>query len=154
MKLLIPMILPAILLASLSAQDPTAPRQVPLPTSKVLNTPSPGRIGSTNSFPATIAVSPDGQYAALLNHGYGTQQSQAQQSIAILNLRSNQLTDFPDARLAESAHQSYFLGLAFGSDGTRLYASIGSITDPTGTKPGNTGSPEISTGCSRHSASQ
>ncbi len=139
MKLLIPMILPAILLASLSAQDPTAPRQVPLPTSKVLNTPSPGRIGSTNSFPATIAVSPDGQYAALLNHGYGTQQSQAQQSIAILNLRSNQLTDFPDARLAERAHQSYFLGLAFSSDGTHLYASIGSITDPTGAKPGNTG---------------
>jgi len=138
-KLLIPMILPAILLASLSAQDPTAPRQVPLPTSKVLNTPSPGRIGSTNSFPATIAVSPDGQYAALLNHGYGTQQSQAQQSIAILNLRSNQLTDFPDARLAERAHQSYFLGLAFSSDGTHLYASIGSITDPTGAKPGNTG---------------
>src|SRR5216684_4049248 len=138
-KPVIPLILPAILLATLSAQESTQPRQIPLPSSKILNTPSPGRIGSTNSFPVTMALSPDGQYAALLNHGYGTQQSQAQQSIAILSLKSNQLTDFPDSRLAESAHQSYFLGLAFSSDGTRLYASIGSITDPTGAKPGNTG---------------
>ncbi len=139
MKPVIPLILPAILLATLSAQESTQPRQIPLPSSKILNTPSPGRIGSTNSFPVTMALSPDGQYAALLNNGYGTQQSQAQQSIAILSLKSNQLTDFPDSRLAESAHQSYFLGLAFSSDGTRLYASIGSITDPTGAKPGNTG---------------
>ncbi len=139
MKTIITSILPAILLATLSAQDSTPPRQIPLPSSKVLNTPSPGRIGSTNSFPVTIALSPDSQYAALLNNGYGTQQSQARQSIAILNLSSNQLEDFPDARLAEGAYQSYFLGLAFGSDGTRLYASIGSITDPTGAKPGNTG---------------
>ena len=40
---------------------------------------------------------------------------------------------------AENAHQSYFLGLAFSSDGNHLYASFGSITDPTGEKPGNTG---------------
>jgi DNA-binding beta-propeller fold protein YncE len=138
-KLIIALILPAILLATLSAQDSASPRQIPLPSSKVLNTPSPGRLESTNSFPATIAISPDGQYAALLNNGYGTQQSQAQQSIAILSLKSNQLTDFPDSRLGESAHQSYFLGLTFSSDGTHLYASIGSITDPTGAKVGNTG---------------
>ena len=37
------------------------------------------------------------------------------------------------------SHQSYFLGLVFGSDGKHLYASVGSITDPTGEKPGNTG---------------
>ena len=139
MKPVIALVLPALLLATLSAQDATQPRQIPLPSSKVLNVPSPGRIGSTNSFPATIAISPNGRYAALLNNGYGTQQSQAQQSIAILSLQSNQLTDFPDARLSESAHQSYFLGLAFSSDGTRLYASIGSLTDPTGAKPNNTG---------------
>lgn len=134
---LIALTLPAILLAALCAQDP--PRQIPLPSSKVLNAPSPGRIGATNSFPGTIALSPDGQYAALLNNGYGTQQSQAHQSIAILNLKSNQLTDFPDARLSDTAHQSYFIGLAFSSDGGHLYASMSSITDPTGAKPGNTG---------------
>ena len=58
-----------------------------LPTSKRLTTPVPGRIGSTNSFPATIAISPDGRYAALLNDGYGTQETMAMQSIAVLDLK-------------------------------------------------------------------
>ncbi|HXP15960.1 MAG TPA: hypothetical protein VN868_02580, partial [Terriglobales bacterium] len=129
----------ALLFNSLFAQDSAQPRQIPLPSSKVLQAPSPGRIGPVNSFPATIAVSPDGHFAALLNMGYGTQKAQARQSITILDLKSNQVSDFPDARLAESAHQSYFIGLAFSSDGRRLYASIGSITDPGGVKPGNTG---------------
>jgi DNA-binding beta-propeller fold protein YncE len=129
----------AIFGSSVSAQDSVKPRQIPLPTSKVLNTPSPGRISAVNSFPATIALSPDGRYAALLNNGYGTQQAQAHQSIAILDLTTNQLSDFPDARLSDSAHQTYFLGLAFSSDSSHLYASIGSITDPRGGKPGNTG---------------
>ena len=53
--------------------------------------------------------------------------------------RTNQLNDFPDTRLSDTAHQSYFLGLAFSSDGRHLYASMGSITDPTGAKSGNTG---------------
>jgi len=140
LSLILPaVIFPAILFLPVSAQDSTAPHQIHLPSSKVLNTPSPGRIGSTNSFPATIALSPDGHYAALLNNGYGTQQSQAQQSIAILDLKSNRLEDFPDSRLSESAHQSYFFGLAFSSDGSHLYASMGSITDPSGSKTGNTG---------------
>ena len=86
-----------------------------------------------------MAVSPDGRYAAILNDGYGTQQNQAHQSIAILDLSTNQLTDFPEDRLPEEAHQSYFVGLAFSSDGNHLYASIGSITDPTGEKAGDTG---------------
>ena len=88
------LILLAILALPFSAQDSPAPRQIPLPSSKVLNTPSPGRIGSVNSFPATIALSPDGRYAALLNNGYGTQQSQAQQSIAILDLKSQPVDGF------------------------------------------------------------
>ncbi|HVO81322.1 MAG TPA: beta-propeller fold lactonase family protein [Terriglobales bacterium] len=123
----------------LSANDPEKTARVPLPTSKWLTTPSPGYLARLNSFPATIAVSPDGRYAALLNDGYGTQATQAHQSISILDLNTNQLTDYPDDRLPESAHQSYFLGLAFSSDGSHLYASIGSITDPTGAKPGDTG---------------
>ena len=122
-----------------SANDSGESRHLPLPTSKWLNVPSPGRVGAVNSFPATIALSPDNRYAATLNDGYGTQQSQAHQSIAILDLKTNELTDFPDDRLGEDAHQSYFLGLAFSSDGGHLYASIGSITDPEGIKPGDTG---------------
>jgi len=110
-----------------------------LPTSKTLTTPTPGRIGSTNSFPATITISPDGRYAALLNNGYGTQETMAMQSIAVLDLKTNQLSDSPDKRFGEDVHQSYFLGLVFGSDGKHLYASVGSVTDPTGQKPGDTG---------------
>jgi DNA-binding beta-propeller fold protein YncE len=116
-----------------------ARRQINLPTSKILNTPAPGRIGSVNSFPATIALSPDGRYAALLNDGYGTQETLAHQSIAVLDLTTNRVTEFPDSRLGEDAAQSYFLGLVFSSDGKRLYASMGSITDPMGQKSGNTG---------------
>jgi len=110
-----------------------------LPTSKMLTVPPPGLIGSTNSFPAAMVVSPDGRYAALLNDGYGTQVTLAHQSISVLDLKTNQIVEYPDQRLSDEAHQSYFLGLAFSSDGKHLYASVGSLTDPTGAKPGDTG---------------
>lgn len=110
-----------------------------LPTSKMLTVPAPGRIGSTNSFPATMVLSPDGRYAALLDDGYGTQETLAHQSISVLDLKSNKIVEYPDARLSDESHQSYFLGLAFSSDGKHLYASVGSLTDPTGAKAGNTG---------------
>jgi DNA-binding beta-propeller fold protein YncE len=116
-------------------------RRINLPTSKTLTLPVPGYLARTNSFPATIALSPDGRFAALLNQGYGTQETGARQSIAILDLRNNQLHDFPDDRLSDdySTRQSYFIGLAFSTDGKHLYASMGSITDPTGEKPKSTG---------------
>jgi DNA-binding beta-propeller fold protein YncE len=129
----------AATLSLLMAQNQKGPRQISLPTSKLLTVPSPGVLGSLNGFAAAMAVSPDGRFAAVLNDGYGTQQNQARQSIAILDLSTNQLTDFPEDRLPEDAHQSYFLGLGFSSDGNYLYASVGSITDPTGEKPGDTG---------------
>ncbi|MGO9865143.1 MAG: phosphoesterase [Terriglobales bacterium] len=121
-------------------------RRINLPTSKGLTLPVPGYLARTNSFPATIALSPDGRYAALLNQGYGTEESGGRQSIAILDLSNNQLRDFPDDRLSDdySTQQSYFIGLAFSSDGKHLYASMGSITDatekdPTGEKPTSIG---------------
>jgi len=116
-----------------------ATEAVHLPSSKLLTARATGYIGRLNSFPATIALSPDARYAAILNDGYGTQDSQVRQSIAVLDLSDNQLTDFPDGRFGEDAHQSFFLGLAFSSDGKHLYASVGSITDPTGAHAGNTG---------------
>jgi DNA-binding beta-propeller fold protein YncE len=112
---------------------------ISLPTSKTLTIPAPGHIARTNSFPGAIALNPDGRYAALLNGGYGTQETLATQSIAILDLKTNQLFDYPDKRFGEDVHQSYFLGLVFGSDGKHLYASVGSITDATGQKTGDTG---------------
>jgi DNA-binding beta-propeller fold protein YncE len=129
-----------LIVAVAFGQSPSAERPpIMLPTSKMLTVPSPGRIGSTNSFPATIALSPEGRYAALLNDGYGTQETMAHQSIAVLNLKNNQIIEYPDARLNDEAHQSYFMGLAFSSDGKHLYASVASLTDPTGAKAGNTG---------------
>jgi DNA-binding beta-propeller fold protein YncE len=126
--------------ASVLAQSPSADRPpINLPTSKMLTVPSPGRIGSTNSFPATMVVGPDGRYAALLNEGYGTQETLAHQSISVLDLKTNRIVEYPDARLSDESHQSYFLGLGFSSDGKHLYASVGSLTDPAGAKPGNTG---------------
>ena len=113
-------------------------RRINLPTSKTLTLPVPGYLARTNSFPATIALSPDGRYAALLNQGYGTEESGARQSIAILDLSNNQLHDFPDDRLSNES-SSYFIGLAFSSDAKHLYASMGSITDPMGEKPKSTG---------------
>jgi DNA-binding beta-propeller fold protein YncE len=126
-------------LTLLIAQDGKEPRQIPLPTSKILTVPSPGVLSPLNGFAAALAMSPDGRYAAILNDGYGTQQNQAHQSIAVLDLSTNQLTDFPEDRLPQDAHQSYFVGLTFSADGQHLYASIGSITDPTGEKSGDTG---------------
>jgi len=123
----------------LLAQTSAEPREVALPTSKTLTVPSPGVVGSLNGFAAAIAISHDNRYAAILNDGYGTQQNQAHQSIAIFDLHTNQVTDFPEERLAEEAQQSYFLGLGFSSDEKHLYASIGSLTDPLGENPNDTG---------------
>src|SRR3984893_7027463 len=125
--------------AQQSAQGKLQSLPLPLPSSKMLSLPSPGRITDTNSFPVTLAVSPDGRYAALLNDGYGTQETLAQQSIAILDLKNNHIFDYPDSRLSDESHQSYFIGLAFSSDGKRLYASVGSVTDPRGQGAGDGG---------------
>jgi DNA-binding beta-propeller fold protein YncE len=131
----------SLLLVLVIARAADHSRRINLPTSKTLTLPVPGYLARTNSFPATIALSPDGRYAALLNQGYGTQETGARQSIAILDLSNNQLHDFPDDRLSDdySTRQSYFIGLAFSSDGKHLYASMGSVTDPTGEKPTSTG---------------
>lgn len=126
-------------LASVFAFGQANESPINLPSSKKLTVPSPGHIGSTNTFPVTMAISPDGHYAALLNDGHGSQESLGKQSVAVLNLATNRITDYPDARLAEDAHQSYFIGMAFSSDGKHLYASVGSLTDPTGTRSGDTG---------------
>lgn len=114
--------------------------KITLPSSKLLLEPVPGNPQQTNSFPVAMALSPDGKYLAILNDGYGTFESDYRQSIAVLDLATNQITDFPDARLQRKAHQTYFYGLAFDSDGSSLYASMSSETDPAGKNEGDTGS--------------
>ncbi|HZD31090.1 MAG TPA: beta-propeller fold lactonase family protein [Candidatus Angelobacter sp.] len=118
---------------------PAQERSIDLPTSKALQEPVLGAPQRSNSLPVTAALSPDGRSLALLNGGFGSAESDYRQSIAILDLASNKLTDFPDARLGPNARQSYFVGLAWSADGQELYASIGSLTDPEGKKPRSTG---------------
>ncbi len=128
-----------LLLSTAFAQEKGSPRVIHLPNSKVLHLPAVGYVGQLNGFTPTAVVSPNKRFAAFLSDGYGTQKANAHQSIAIMDLKTNQITDFPEERLSEEAKQSYFIGMAFSSDGTKLYASIGSITDPTGEKAGNLG---------------
>ena len=127
-----------LFLEPLLSQQKTMPPGTALPTGKTL-APIAGRVSKLNSFPATIALSPDQHYAAMLHAGYGTQQARGCQSISVFEFSTGKLSDFPDDRLCEEAHQSYFLGLVFSADGNHLYASLGSITDATGEKPGDTG---------------
>ena len=112
--------------------DSADQRLINLPTSKQLQESIIGQPQRTNSFPTVLALSPDGKYLALLNNGRGTAESDYQQSIAILDLATNQLRDFPDPRLKVNARQTYFLGLAWSSDGRELYASMASLSDPEG----------------------
>lgn len=128
-----------LLAVSAAAQASSQKKEIPLPSSKRLLTPVPGSPQRTNSLPTAIALSPDGRYLAILNNGYGTAESKFQQSIAVLDLANNQVRDFPDSRLALDAKQTYFLGLAWSSDGTELYASMASLTDPEGKNRGDTG---------------
>jgi len=122
----------------------TAPRQIDLSTSKRLDLPALGDPQRTNSFPTAAALSPDGRYLAVLNNGYGTREDRGAQSIAVLDLQTNQLTDFPDSRLGSGSRdrrgrQTYFLGLGFSADGHELFASMASLTDFNGAQPGDTG---------------
>ena len=118
---------------------PAVRNRIMLPTSKVLIEPVPGDPQPMNTFPVNIQVSPDQKYAAILEAGYGDLETDVHQSIAVLDFATNQITRFADPRLGKKAHQSYFIGLAWSSDGRHLYAPIGSTTDPEGKQPGDTG---------------
>ena len=111
-----------------------------LPTSKDLIGEIPGNPQRINSLPMSIAVSPDGRYIATINAGYGTRESDFEQSLAVLDTQTGQLADFPDDRTLVYAKQTLYSGLAFSHDGKRIYASIGSISDPLGKSEHDTGS--------------
>ncbi len=129
------MVLVALVFGPLAAQTHN------LPTSKEWIGPMPGEPQRLNSLPMTMAVSPDGRYVVTVNAGYGTYESNYEQSIAVLDTQTGKLSDFPDDRtLARVARQTLFSGLAFSRDGSHLYAGMGSITDPVGTGKDDTGS--------------
>ncbi len=114
-------------------------RTIDLPTSKQLVEPTPGAPQKLNSLPMTAAISPDGRYLAVVNAGFGTFESRYQQSIAVLDMKTNKVTDFPEPRTAAGLPQTLYSGLAFGKDGTHLYAVFDSLTVPEGNHDGATG---------------
>jgi DNA-binding beta-propeller fold protein YncE len=121
---------------SMLAQRTPPPTQ--LPNGKLLPE-VPGHPREINNFPTASTVSPDGRFVVLLHSGFGVYTSGRKQSLSVLNLASNALTDFPDDRLGNDARQTYFLGLVFSLDGKHLFASMASLTDPLGKRKGSTG---------------
>jgi hypothetical protein len=115
-----------------------ASHTIQLPNGKMLAD-VPGNPRPTNNLPTAIALSPDGRFAVILHSGYGAYTSGEKQSLSVLNLESDELTDFPDDRLGSKARQTYFLGLAFGLDGKHVFASMASVTDPLGKQKNSTG---------------
>jgi DNA-binding beta-propeller fold protein YncE len=110
-----------------------------LPTSKKIEEPVSGSPAKLNSLPMAMAWSPDHRYLAMVNSGYGTVESNYSQSVAILDTKTNQLTDFPDLRTVVFAPQTMYSGIGFSLDGKRLYVSFDSISAPEGGKPDQTG---------------
>ncbi len=120
--------------------------QIALPTSKQLAEPVPGEPQRLNSLPMTAAISPDGRYLAIVNAGFGTFESQYQQSIAVLDIQTGKVTDFPEPRTAIGLPQTLYSGLAFGKDGTHLYAVFDSLTAPQGNNSALQGTNQVETG--------
>jgi len=115
-------------------------QSVDLPTSKQLIGAAPGHPQRLNSLPISMAVSPDKRFVVTVNAGFGTYESQYEQSLAVLDTKTGALADFPDARTLVGARQTLYSGLAFGRDGKHIYVSMGSTTDPQGKAKDTTGS--------------
>ncbi|WP_263350445.1 bifunctional YncE family protein/alkaline phosphatase family protein [Acidicapsa acidisoli] len=113
---------------------------VDLPTSKQLLGEIPGHPQRLNSLPMSMAVSPDSRYVVTVDAGYGTRESKFEQSLSVLDTQTGVVADFPDDRTMVRAKQTLYSGLAFSRDGSHVYASIGSISDPLGKDAEDTGS--------------
>jgi DNA-binding beta-propeller fold protein YncE len=116
-----------------------AGQSIPLPTSKKIVEPVPGSPQMLNSLPMASAWSPDHRYLALVNAGFGTVESDYQQSIAILDTSTGKLADYPIPLTDVLQPQTLYSGIAFSVDGSHLYVSFDSISEPTGGKPDETG---------------
>jgi DNA-binding beta-propeller fold protein YncE len=125
-----------VLASTLLGQD--SRQTVQLANGKLLGE-VPGSPRPINNLPTAIVLSPDGRFVVLLHSGYGAYTSGEKQSLSVLNLETNELTDLPDDRLGSDAKQTYFLGLAFSLDGKHVFASMASLTDPLGKEKGSTG---------------
>ncbi|MFP5229503.1 MAG: phosphoesterase [Acidobacteriota bacterium] len=116
-----------------------AAQTIHLPSSKEILGPVPGSPRQLNSLPMASAWSPDHRYLALVNAGFGTVESNYEQSIAILDTSTGKLTDYPEPRTEIQQPQTYYSGIAFSADGSHLYVSFDSLSQPEGGKKDETG---------------
>ncbi len=105
---------------------------VDLPIGKQLIGEVPGHPLRMNGLPMTMAVSPDHRYVVTVNAGFGTFESEYDQSLSVLDTQSGAVADFPEKRTLVGARQTLYSGLAFSRDGKHIYASMGSTTMPEG----------------------
>ena len=82
--------------------DLDASGRLNLPSSKQLGA-APGEPQRLNSLPMSMAVSPDGRYVVTVNAGYGTFESQYEQSLAVMDTQTGKVVDFPDERTTTRA---------------------------------------------------
>jgi YVTN family beta-propeller protein len=122
------------------ANGQTDTKAIDLPTSKQILRPAPGGPQRVNSLPISMAVSPDQRYVVTVNAGYGTYESHYMQSLSVLDTQTGKVEDFPDDWTVVGARQTLYSGLAFSGDGSHIYASLGSETDPEGDGAKKTGS--------------
>ena len=129
----------ALCAATGHAQQAATTQWLDLPTSKQLMLPAPGNAQRVNNLPMALAVSPDRRWVVSLNAGYGSFESGYMQSLAVLDARTGAVKDFPEPRTLLDTTQAFFAGLAFSTDGTRVYASLASSTDLQGDGQRKTG---------------
>jgi DNA-binding beta-propeller fold protein YncE len=118
-----------------------ASQTVDLPSSKQLVGEVPGNPQRLNSLPISMAISPDRRYVVTVNAGYGTFESNYEQSLAVFDTKTGKLTDFPDERTqVRISKQTLYSGLEFSRDGKYIYASIASLSNPQGGAKNSVGS--------------
>jgi YVTN family beta-propeller protein len=117
-----------------------ASQTIDLPSSKQLIGEIPGHPQRLNNLPISMAVSPGGRYVVTVNAGFGSFESKYEQSLAVLDTTTGVLVDFPDDRTkARTDKQTLYSGVVFSRDGKHIFASIASLSDPTGKGKNSTG---------------
>ena len=127
-------------LAAAQAPKEKVGGHIDLPTGKQITGIAPGSPQQLSSLPVTTAVSPDGRFVVMVNGGYGSYEAGYRQALAVVDTQTGTLVESPDERTLVESRQVLFSGLAFSTDGRKLYGSIVSASDPEGKQGDDTGS--------------
>src|SRR5215475_11944967 len=97
----------ALFLSCLVACDALAQTPTQLPNGRLLGE-VPGHPRTINNLATAAAVSPDGRFVVFLHSGYGAYSEDGKhsyQSLSVLNMATDTLSDFPERRLDHGAQQ-------------------------------------------------